>query len=275
MRCSEGRGAGSAFLSRRVYSRPTSAPRFRPDALARVEDAALRPAGSWEQLTRILLVRYGGRGGGAPRTTTPCAGWNHSRCPAPPARPSRQRRSSHSGPGHPSPPDRKPRRGGSRSLQIISDGVFSQCSDPASTLSQQRQREGACSACSALCALHGALPGGLGPPRQPSEARYHPRPPANRLSKTEIEFLKILSKNRVLKAKMSRKAGHVWSRFYTCKKTKAEIHQPGAEPGAHAENPRPLGRGSQAGGAPTPSPVLIVNKITLQPGHSGPPVPGA
>lgn len=197
------------------------------------------------------------------------------RRPAPPAGPSRQRRSSHSGPGHPSPPDRKPRRGGSRSLQIISDGVFSQCSDPASTLSQQRQREGACSACSALCALRGALPGGLGPPRQPSEARYHPRPPANRLSKTEIEFLKILSKNRVLKAKMSRKAGHVWSRFYTCKKTKAEIHQPGAEPGAHAENPRPLGRGSQAGGAPTPSPVLIVNKITLQPCRSGPPVPGA
>lgn len=97
LRCSEGRGAGSAFLSRRVYSRPTSAPRFCPDALARVEDAALRPAGSWEQLTRILLVRYGGRGGGAPRTTTPCAGWNHSRCPGrthvpavPPLRPDRR-----------------------------------------------------------------------------------------------------------------------------------------------------------------------------------------
>lgn len=133
----------------------TSAPRFRPDALARVEDAALRPAGSWEQLTRILLVRYAGRGGGAPRTNDALRGLEslavsrphaRPRRPAPPARPSRQRRSSHSGPGHPSPPDRKPRRGGSRSLQIISDGVFSQCSDPASTLSQQRQREGACSA---------------------------------------------------------------------------------------------------------------------------------
>lgn len=56
----------------------------------------------------------------------------------------------------------------------------------------------------------------------------------------------------------------------------AEIHQPGAELGAHAENPGPFGRTSPARGALTSSPVFIVNNITLQPGgHLGPPVPRA